>query len=142
MKKLYEKLYFAGKSIFVAGVAFFILWSGIKNAFPVALSKIRLPMCGWYKVTGIYCPGCGGTRAVFFLSKLQFVKSFICHPFVLYLLLVYILFMTTFFIKKHFPSSKIKVISLEKCMYIGILIILAQWVVKNILVLVFNIAIL
>ena len=116
-----------------------ILGIGIYYAVTRILFRAFCPM--WI-IAGLPCPGCGGTRAVFFLSKLQFVKSFICHPFVLYLLLVYILFMTTFFIKKHFPSSKIKVISLEKCMYIGILIILVQWVVKNILVLVFNIAIL
>lgn len=142
MEKLYEKLYFAGKLIFAAGVIAITLIFGVKLMNPAVKMKIELPMCGWYQATGFYCPGCGGTRAIFFLSRFQFVKSFISHPFVLYVLLVYFTFMSSFFIKKHFPRSNIKIISLEKCMYLGILIILVQWIIKNALILFFHISIL
>lgn len=43
--------------------------------------------CFWYTHWGLYCPGCGGTRAFESMLYGHFIKSFIYHPFVLYVVL-------------------------------------------------------
>ena len=44
----------------------------------------KMPPCTFNKVTGLYCPGCGGTRATIALFRGQIIRSFRFHPFVLY----------------------------------------------------------
>lgn len=41
--------------------------------------------CVFHRVTGYYCPGCGGTRAVQMLLGGDIIKSLIYHPFVPYI---------------------------------------------------------
>ena len=38
--------------------------------------------CALHVLTGGYCPGCGGTRAVRALLAGNLIRSFICHPIV------------------------------------------------------------
>lgn len=40
--------------------------------------------CLFHMLTGWYCPGCGGTRALFFLLTGHPLLSFLFHPLVLY----------------------------------------------------------
>ena len=47
--------------------------------------------CLFHLLTGFYCPGCGGTRAIRLLLKGELIKSFCYHPFVPYLALVLLL---------------------------------------------------
>lgn len=51
----------------VLGVAFILL--------TLTLMKSPIP-CTFYKVTGYYCPGCGGTRALTSLLKGEIRQSF------------------------------------------------------------------
>lgn len=44
----------------------------------------KLPPCTLHAVTGYYCPGCGGTRAVFALLRGDIIQSVRLHPIVLY----------------------------------------------------------
>lgn len=44
--------------------------------------------CLFHLLTGLYCPGCGGTRAVWYLLHGQILKSVQYHPLVLYMALV------------------------------------------------------
>ena len=36
--------------------------------------------CLFHKMTGLYCPGCGATRALLFMLKGDIIKSLIFHP--------------------------------------------------------------
>lgn len=49
--------------------------------------------CIWDKMLGIYCPGCGGTRAVLALLHGKPLLSLWYHPFVLYAAVLYACFM-------------------------------------------------
>ena len=41
--------------------------------------------CPFHAMTGLYCPGCGGTRALAALIKAKPAESFMLHPLVPYL---------------------------------------------------------
>lgn len=51
-------------------------------------SLMSLPPCLFHLLTGFYCPGCGGTRALLALGKGKVFASLLLHPFVLYTVLV------------------------------------------------------
>lgn len=42
--------------------------------------RIPLEPCWFYTHWGIYCPGCGGTRAVLALLRLDLVRAVYYHP--------------------------------------------------------------
>jgi hypothetical protein len=44
----------------------------------------KLPLCVFHTVTGYYCPGCGGSRAVAALFKGKLLRSLYYHPIVPY----------------------------------------------------------
>lgn len=51
--------------------------------------------CLLHTLTGYYCPGCGGTRAVEALLHMQLFRSFCYHPLVVYAAAVYLWFMVS-----------------------------------------------
>ena len=56
---------------------------------PAMFSKIPAVFgrpCMFHMLTKIYCPGCGGTRAVYYLLTGHPGLSFLYHPFVIYTL--------------------------------------------------------
>lgn len=72
-------LFYAGWAILaIAGVILVLL-----RLFPIPIQKLLLP-CAVHTLLGVYCPGCGGTRAVAALLKGDLLTSFLCHPLVLY----------------------------------------------------------
>ena len=58
------------------------IYDFLENIFQ-HLSTAGYP-CLFRAVTKIYCPGCGGTRAVYLLLTGHPVLSFLYHPIVLY----------------------------------------------------------
>ncbi len=62
-----------------------LLWAGIAalaaaaGLLAMALNGLRLP-CLFYELTGLYCPGCGNTRAVMALWRLDFIAAFRYNP--------------------------------------------------------------
>lgn len=64
----------------------------------------RLPFfglpCLLRTFTGYYCPGCGGTRAVYALLHMRLIKAFLYHPLVPYSAAVYLWFMISHTIEK------------------------------------------
>jgi hypothetical protein len=108
---------------------------------------VRVPDCYFETITGLYCPGCGGTRAAIALLQGHPVKSFICHPVVPYAAAVYTVFMIRTFMLKHCEDFSRKYI-LEKpyhdggvliFIYTGIALAIIQWIIKLVLLIGYDI---
>ena len=78
-----------------AAVAFFVF-----SRLPKELRRMLFMPCLFHRVTGLYCPGCGGTRAVWALLSGRPVLSFFYHPIVLYAAVLYLLFMVSHTIER------------------------------------------
>ena len=88
-RSLEDNLFYLG-SIFlgislVAGALFYY----------VLLPQLSLPPCVLYTYFGLYCPGCGGTRAFISLLHGHFLQSLWYHPLVPYSALLFGAFMIT-----------------------------------------------
>ena len=94
-KKIEHHLYRTG--LCLLGVLFIFLL--LKAMTPKFLETAQVP-CLLYTWTGIYCPGCGGTRAVLALLQGDILKSFCYPPIVLYGLVIYVWFMLSHTIEK------------------------------------------
>ncbi len=76
--------------------------------------------CIFYKITGLYCPGCGITRLLFALVNLEFYESFKYNPWI-FILIVLGLF---YLICKLFIFLKLKkIIKIPNYVYITLIII-------------------
>lgn len=86
--------------------------------------------CVFNKVTGLCCPGCGGTRAARALLRGEIIKSIYDYPPLLYAVIVYVIFMVRCFLYRHFDVRKSKDGAIIKYLYIFLALMLVQWVVK------------
>lgn len=118
--------YYAG-----LGLGFFVL-AGILLIIVLHISVPQIiPACPFYEATGYYCPGCGGTRAVMALFHGKIAASLYYHPFVIYMIVYYAAYEIS-----HLMHSVThgKIRGFYFCplfYYIGIILIIIQWVVKN-----------
>lgn len=111
----------------------------ILHILEISPTQIIDSPCVWITFLGVYCPGCGGTRAVEALLQGDLIRSFIYHPLVLYTVVIvaaYVFSHTLNIVSK----GKVKAMLFRGIyLYLMIAIILVQWFVKNILKLVFYI---
>ena len=93
--------------------------------------KFLLP-CPFHALTGAYCPGCGGTRAVRALLAGKWLRSFVLHPFVPYAALLSGWFMISQTIERV-SGSRIRIALRFRDVYIWIalLLIVVNCLVKN-----------
>ena len=97
-----------------------------------------LTACAIRRMCGLPCPGCGGTRAFYFLFRGEIIKSFLYNPTVMYGILAYLHFMLTFFYRKHISKTSLdKEINIQYYLYVAIGVILLQWCIKLINILLF-----
>lgn len=89
----------------------------------------KLFECDIYNRTGLFCPGCGGTRAVYFLFCGELLKSVRYHPAVLGGVFLYLHFMLLFFFRKHIKKTD-KEIAIEIYVYVLAAVIILQWIIK------------
>lgn len=86
---LEKQLYMAGICLpFILGILF-VGW----KLLPESVTAIFRVPCVFYAATGLYCPGCGGTRAIEALLQKEILLSFCYHPVVLYGTVVYLWYM-------------------------------------------------
>lgn len=111
------------------GFLFFFVFTKYLPQFP----------CVAYSIWGIYCPGCGGTRAVVSLVHGHFLRSLWYHPIVLYCIVLYAGFMITQGLHR-IGVKKIHPWRFHEWYLWGMLIIMVgNWIFKNVLLLVFHI---
>lgn len=69
---------------------------------------IHLPKSGciFQVILGMYCPGCGGTRAVLAFLQGRILQSVWYHPLILYGVVFYLLFMVSQTAVRVFPRCK------------------------------------
>lgn len=87
--------------------------------------------CLFRSLTGLYCPGCGGTRAFWYLLHGQIGKSLYYHPLVPYMAAVLaaegLLWLRA---RKKGRREELKR-PYETEIYVGMVIALVNWAVKN-----------
>lgn len=134
-EKQEKELYQAGLILLLV---FFIL-TAVWQSFGI---HMKLPPCLFHKWTGFYCPGCGGTRAVRELLQGHLIISFFYHPVVVYGVALYVWFMishTVEYVSKG--KFRIGMPYTDKYLYIAAGIILLQWVLKNVVKLIWGVGI-
>lgn len=132
-KKLEDELFRIGLTALAAAVALAVLYQCVlRNFLPV------IP-CFFNTVLGIYCPGCGGTRALSALLHGHFLKAIWYHPFIPYFAVIF----SGFLLTQGFRRLGIKGIRGWKFHYwylwAGVAVLAVNWIVKNILRLGFGI---
>lgn len=108
----------------------------------VLLPHISLPPCVLYDNFGLYCPGCGGTRAVISLLHGHLLQSLWYHPLVPYAAVLYSTFMLTQTVARlthyrYFHGMKFH----NWYLYATIVIVAVNWILKNALLLCLGISI-
>ncbi len=139
----------ANKIVYRIGVALFFL--GVAAAVlyhtGIFVPTEALYPCAFRRICGLYCPGCGGTRSVEALLNGRLLTCLAYHPFVFYCFLMYVIFMITHslerlltFLHAHTKNKRkpphhkrwVKGLSFRiSYVYIGIIILLLQWLLKN-----------
>ena len=81
--------------------------------------------CPIHYMTGLYCPGCGITRMLFAIIKLDFYQAFRYNPLVFILLVIYIIY----FILKYIFKVNIKI---PNKVYYGLIVVLIVYgIIRN-----------
>lgn len=121
-----KTLYILGWFLLAGCVLFYFLL--------IYVPSIRRLPCWFRLFTGLYCPGCGATRAFVLLCQGRLLASLAYSPVVLYSAVLYLWFMLSNsieFLSKGRLSIGMRYRNLY--LYIGILLILGNWIIKNLL---------
>lgn len=133
-KTLEDQLYIIGLFFLIFGILGVILY------FHILLNHVKAPSCMLYRVFGIYCPGCGGTRAIAALLRGEILRSLWYHPLVLYVAVIYAGFMLTHTLKR-LKVPGIKGWKFHNWYLYGMVVVTAvNWIGKNILLHFFDVA--
>lgn len=87
--------------------------------------------CLFHLITGLYCPGCGGTRSAIHLIHGDIIGSLVYHPLVLYMVVVVLIQLAGALLAKvkHNPIYLVKHYQLFA--FIGLGIVVVNCLVKN-----------
>lgn len=89
--------------------------------------------CMFWKFWGIYCPGCGGTRAVIAFLEGHFLESLWYHPIVMYTAVLFGWFMVSHTLEKiRFPLVRGMKFQVWQ-MYGALVVIAVNCIIRNIL---------
>ena len=114
-----------------ATIALILIYLFFKFILKIDLLRF-MPLCNFYTSTGFYCPGCGGTRAVFALFRGDVLNSVFYHPVVPYAAIVGGWFMITQTIER-ISCGKWKVAMHFRMIYVYLLlgILAVNFIWKN-----------
>ena len=90
----------------------------------------RMP-CALRAMTGLYCPGCGGTRALIALMHGQLLKSLYCNAAVPYTILFAAVYMISHTLK-HITRGRVRGIHYRnRYCYVGLVLLVGNCIWKN-----------
>lgn len=122
-------------AFFVVGIilaAIAVVIAALFAVFQERLALLRFP-CIFHEITGLYCPGCGGTRAVMALLKGHIITSFTYNPIVLYGAVMYIWFMGSQMLER-LSRGRIKGLKYRHIyLWLALLMVVVNCIVRNIL---------
>lgn len=128
--RLSRRCYYVCLAICAVGLIIYL----VLHKLDISITQLNPSPCVLYTFFGIYCPGCGGTRAIEYLLQGDFLSSFIYHPVVPYtavLMGCYLVSHTLSIMTK----GKIKAMLFRPIyLYIMLAVIVLQWIVKNALI--------
>lgn len=102
----------------------------------VLLPHISLPPCVMYNYFGLYCPGCGGTRALISLLHGRILRSLWYHPLVPYSAVLYGTFMISHAAARITRYRYFRGLRFRNWYLYGAIVVLgANWLLRNILLL-------
>lgn len=87
--------------------------------------------CVFQSLTGLYCPGCGGTRAVRSLLKGDLLMSFKYHPLVLYTIAALIIELIIYYYSRHFNKPMNHGKRVRILILVGTAIVVINWLFKD-----------
>lgn len=96
--------------------------------------------CAIRRMCGFPCPGCGGTRAFFYLFQGNISESFRQNPIVLFGVCAYLHFMLLYYWQRHKSGRQEGLgqsagIHIEYYAYGAVFVLLSQWLIKIIRIL-------
>ncbi len=98
----------------------------------VAFDSIRQGIpCLFHFFTGLYCPGCGGTRAVKFLIQGDIARSVQFHPLVVYTAAVVLVELGSYALSRALRRPGLFVGHVDWFTYGGVAITAVNWIYKN-----------
>lgn len=130
--------YIIGLVCAVGGAALWFWWNhGLRQLLG------PIPPCALHALTGYYCPGCGGTRAVYALLHGHVLRAFFYHPVVPYGTAVCGWFLLSQTIAR-LSRGRIAIGMHYRDLYlwIALFLILLNWLVKNLVLSLSGIALL
>lgn len=116
-------------------ILFLAAVTAVCAGYPKIVEKY-LPTCLFWRITGLYCPGCGGTRAMIALQQGKLIHSFLYHPFVIYTVLIGGWFMISQTIQRLTKGRcAIGMKYRDGYLWVALALVIINFVVKNLLLL-------
>ncbi len=126
--------------LFITGIIVFVVGVPVVYLLITGADKGWFPPCLFPVLFGLYCPGCGGTRALKALCSGDVIHSFYYMPVIPYTIIFYVIFMVSQLLMR-ISRGKIKAMKYHDIyLYIALFLIIANWILKNVLKLVWNIS--
>ena len=119
-----DELFYIGLAVFPLGIAALWLYRRLINFMP------SIP-CFFNTFFGMYCPGCGGTRASFYLARLDIVNSFKMNATVLVSVILYLFFMIKETLHRVFGLKGVKEWQVYVLIAIFVATVVIRWIVCN-----------
>lgn len=95
--------------------------------------------CLFQLLTGLYCPGCGGTRALRAIIHGELLLSLQYHPLVLYTVVMIAVELLSLSVARITKNPRWYLGHEMLFVYIAVVILLANWIIKNVLLVAFGI---
>lgn len=127
--------------IFAIGILIAIICILISLIFNIIVEQTgyyAIKDCGLRRLVGLYCPGCGGTRAFYYLIHGNIFNSIKYNPFTIYFVVIALVFYVSQIIR-FVSRGRFQGLHLNKWFAIaGIIIIAINFFVKNIALIFFH----